>query len=120
MKKILILSFLLAVIGYNIKAQNISCNELLQAVVTGADHYSEVNNMALISSSFLDEVDAYEYEGVLFVVAKFKPKSGQFYGSTYIFCGVSKSNWNSFKNGFSGTYGERFHEYIRDYTCGCY
>jgi|GEM_PF-3620332 len=36
MKKILILSFLLAVIGYNIKAQNIFCNELLQAVLMGA------------------------------------------------------------------------------------
>jgi len=119
MKKIWIACLFFA-FAPNIKAQNISCNELLQAVVTGADHYSEVNSMALISSSFLDEVDAYEYEGVLFVVAKFKPKSGQFYGSTYIFCGVSKSNWNSFKNGFSGTYGERFHEYIRDYTCGCY
>jgi hypothetical protein len=101
-------------------AQRVSCETLMKAVKEEADHYDEVGFYSLLNSEFLEEVEAFEYEEELFVIAKFKREPGQIFSKYYIFCGISKTRWNAFKNGWTGTYGERFHQYIIDYVCDCY
>ncbi|MBN8676635.1 MAG: hypothetical protein J0M29_00330 [Chitinophagales bacterium] len=106
--------------GSTLFAQRASCTSLMNAVKEEADFYDEVSVFSLLYSEFLEEVKAYEYEDELFVIAKFKREPGQIFSKSYIFCGISKNRWNSFKNGWTGTYGERFHQYIIDYVCDCY
>jgi hypothetical protein len=113
----MILSFF--ILSQQVNAQSVSCETLMRAIKDDADYFGEVGSFALLSSDFLKEVKAYEYDGSLFVIAVFKSKPGEFLPRSYVFCGVPSSNWNSFKNGFTGTYGERFHQYIIDYVCNC-
>jgi hypothetical protein len=113
------IALLLVMITGTSFSQNVSCENLMRAVKSEASYYGEVSSFTLISSEFLKEVKAYDYEGTLFVIATFQPKSNEFFPRTYIFCGIPYSNWNSFKNGFNGSYGERFHQYIIDYVCNC-
>jgi len=100
-------------------SQNISCENLMRTVKSEASYYGEVSSITLIGSEFLKEVKAYEYEGTLFVIATFQPRPNEIFPRTYIFCGIPSSDWNSFKNGWNGSYGERFHQYIIDYVCNC-
>lgn len=100
-------------------SQNVSCENLMRVVKSEASYYGEVSSITLISSEFLKEVKAYEYEETLFVIATFQPRPNEIFPRTYIYCGIPYSNWNSFKNGWNESYGERFHQYIIDYVCNC-
>lgn len=75
-----------------------------------------------LSSSWLYQVEAYDYEGKVIVIAEIRTE-GQLYPKKYIFCNVPVENWNYFedpwKGGLSKTYGEKFHEAIIDYKCDC-
>lgn len=121
MKNLLHILFYVIFVSYNndVIAQNISCDQLVRSVESDASFYSEVQWAVLLSSEFLEEVKAYEYEDILFVIAKFKRQPTEIFGKKYIFCGVPPSNWRAFKDTFGGSYGERFHQYIMDYVCNC-
>jgi hypothetical protein len=98
------------------------CDELIEAVESRAYHYSSIPSYTLYDSSWLKSVEAYEYDGNLFIIAEIKRDSYGFSAEKYIFCGISKSNWGAFKSGLydsNKTIGERFHKYIIDYTCNC-
>lgn len=119
-KTILFLSFFCCI--YLSNAQEITCDDLLDFVKTEGYKESSVSSIALIDSSWLNGVEAYSYDGNLFVVAKIKKDEYSYYSKEYIFCGVPEENWRKFKSLFDidKTYGERFHEYIIDYQCNCY
>lgn len=126
-----LLGILMIVITSFIQIQNYSvveiskltdCDELIEAVESNANHYSSIPSYTLYDSSWLKSVEAYEYDGKLFIIAQIKRDSYGFSAKKYIFCGISKSNWGAFKNGLydlDKTIGERFHKYIIDYTCNC-
>ncbi|MEZ4942144.1 MAG: hypothetical protein R3D58_14795 [Saprospiraceae bacterium] len=100
--------------------QTISCSDLVNAVEAEASYYDQVTSISLLTSEFLEEVKAYQYEDILFVIAKFKREPGEIFSKKYIFCGVPTSNWRSFKYGIGDSYGKRFHQYIMDHVCNCY
>jgi hypothetical protein len=86
--------------------------------------YRGYSDHDLITSSWLYKVDGYEYEGIIFVIAQVKRKNSLLKElDTYIFCGISKDDWESFKDRFPYTIlsiGEKFKKYIYDYKCNCY
>ena len=59
-----------------------------------------------------------------YVVAEIKKSEYSYQTKSYVFCGISFSDWYDFSNGKGyndkRTYGERFHDYIMDYQCNCY
>lgn len=102
-------------------AQTISCDDLYNYVIKNGFKKSTIYNYTL-NSTWLKEVTAYSLEGKIYVVAKIKKDEYGFSTSNYIFCGVPEMNWLNFeypKYGDDSTYGERFHQLIRDYECNC-
>lgn len=73
-------------------------------------------------STMLAKVEYYRLDDMGFVVAFIKSNDYDIYGKPYIFCGISLDRWDAFVNGaiYGGSWGESFHQYIRDYTCNCY
>ncbi|SDS49856.1 hypothetical protein SAMN04515667_2311 [Formosa sp. Hel1_31_208] len=118
MKKFLFLLLFSTFFSFQVKAQSISCQELFETVT---EYYSN-DSVTCLGSTMLVKVEYYKIEGNGFVVAYIKSNAYDFNGSPYIFCGISQQRWSAFKtNGmYGGSWGESFHEYIRDYTCNCY
>ncbi|WP_186990409.1 hypothetical protein [Constantimarinum furrinae] len=119
MKIYLILVFVIIIsISNGVIAQKISCQELFRIVT---ENYDSKNTATCYGSSMLVKANYYRLEGMGFVVAYIKSSDYDFKGKPYIFCGISTQRWNTFKNnGMLGSWGESFHEYIRDFTCDCY
>jgi len=120
MKKLILLSFL--AFSFNLTAQEVACEDLLEYVVDEGYNKASVNSYSLINSEWLRSVKAYDLQGKTFVVAEIK-KNNSYLAKKYIFCGVPSSNWNAFYSGLYDLrtpYGERFHKYIMDYECNCY
>jgi hypothetical protein len=114
-------SFLLAcLISINSShAPQTSCEELIRFTKSEGYRYGSVGSLSLMSSSWLNNVDAYKVDGILVVIASIKSE-GSFFSQDYIFCGIPESNWSSFSTPFgSDSYGERFNDYIMAYRCNC-
>jgi len=116
--KLSLLIFILTIFSHiTLKAQSVSCQELFEIVT---ENYDNRDFVTPIGSSMLAKVTHYTVEGNGFVVAYIKSNQYDFTGKPYIFCGISSQRWSSFKSeGMFGSWGESFHEYIRDYTCNC-
>lgn len=99
-----------------------SCVELIKNVKSEAKFIDEVSQV-FTNSQWLKGVKLYQYDDTYFVIASIKAKNDYSYsGKEYIFCGISKTQWTSFKTGIYDvdlTYGERFHKYIIEYQCNC-
>ncbi|MAZ72341.1 MAG: hypothetical protein CMC70_04255 [Flavobacteriaceae bacterium] len=100
-----------------IHAQSISCQELFEIVT---ENYESKDEVTCYLSSMLTKATYYQLEGMGFVVGYIKSNDFDLYGKPYIFCGISTARWRAFKSaGVYGSWGESFHEYIREYTCDC-
>jgi ribosomal protein S8 len=95
-----------------------SCDEIYEFIKSNGINMGKINKYTL-NSSWLNEVEAYNYEQNYFIVAKIKGDNDSSLINSYIFCSIPQTNWNNFKFGNKGTYGERFHEYIFNYKCNC-
>jgi len=116
-KRTLLLFLFIPVFIYQVNAQSTSCQELFEAVT---EYYTD-DSAGCFGSTMLIKVEYYRIDGNGYVIAYIKRNDYDFRGSPYIFCGISQQRWNYFKtNGIYGSWGESFHEYIRDYTCNCY
>lgn len=103
------------------KAQNVSCSELYSFIIENGRKESTLPNY-ILNSSWLYKVTAYSYNYKIYVIAEIKENEYSYKTSSYIFCGIPSMNWTYFQMGAYGdsnSYGERFHKYIRDYTCNC-
>lgn len=104
--------------SFCLNAQGVSCQRLFQEI---SKEYDYRENQAIFNSSMLTRAIYYEYANSGFVVAYIKRNDYDFSGTPYIFCGISRSRWRSFKNeGLLGSWGKSFHKYIRNHTCNCY
>lgn len=113
-----ILTILMLGTSFLIHSQNISCQELFEAVTSDYDYKDDAS---IVMSSMLADATYYEFANIGFVVAYIKKSDYDFSGTPYIFCGITRSRWRSFtNNGMIDSWGKSFHEYIRDYTCDCY
>lgn len=122
MKKILlIIIFAFTFVGA--KAQEVSCEDLKNFIEKEGRYYSSVSSITL-NSSWLYKVTCYSYDMKYYVVAEIKKSEYSYQTKSYVFCGISFSDWYDFSNGKGyndkRTYGERFHDYIMDYQCNCY
>lgn len=91
-------------------------------VVKNGTLKGNVNYIQLMDSSWLKDVKAYTIENTIVVIAEIKVDEYGFNTKKYIFCGISRTNWDYFYNGFSDpgtTFGERFRKYIFDNKCNC-
>ncbi|PWB18986.1 hypothetical protein [Flavobacterium sp. HTF] len=121
MKKIIIIIAFYAT-SINLYSQEVSCNDLLNFIVSKGYLKGTISNYVL-DSSWLYKVTAYEYQYKTYVVAEIKKNEYSYQTNTYIFCGIPNMNWGNFQYGSYGdsnSYGERFHKYIIDYKCNCY
>lgn len=97
--------------------QKPSCNDL---VTYAKNNYDSKDSPTIITSSMLAKVEGYKINGSYFVIAYIKQNDYDFYGTPYIYCGISDERWSAFKNGgLYGSWGKSFHKYIMDYTCDC-
>lgn len=120
MKKISVL-LALFFITFNCAATKISCNELLNFIVSKGYTKSSLSSYVL-NSSWLYKVTAYSYNNDIYVVAEVKRSEYSFSTDTYIFCGIPSTAWSNFQYGSYGdseSYGSRFNKYIMDYKCDC-
>jgi len=99
-------------------SQTPSCTTLMQYVQNNGSNFSSLYSYTL-NSSWLDEVNAYNIDGNIAVIASIK-REGEYMSKKYVFCGISQSSWSSFTSSWgSDTYGERFNKYIMDSLCNC-
>jgi hypothetical protein len=106
---------------YTSSSDTPSCDSLLEYITSNGYSKGTLINYTL-DSEWLKEVKAYSYDYKIYVVAKIKRNEYNYQANTYIFCGISSTNWSNFKNGGYGdsdSYGERFHKYIFDFKCDC-
>jgi hypothetical protein len=116
-----VLFIFLLITTFKINAQNISCEELIRHVKQNGVFTGNIGIFQRIESSWLKNVTAYSIENQIVVVAEIKKDETSLLTHEYVYCGIPKSNWESFTNPFNSdkTYGERFHLYIIDYKCNC-
>lgn len=120
MKKIGLIIML--IISINMFSQQVSCNELINYVENNGTELSEVSTIQLLNSSWLNEVKQYKINDNYVVVAEIKKDNVGVLTKKYIFCGITKSDWEYFYDGLydiGSTYGERFHKYILKKQCDC-
>ncbi|TYP99014.1 hypothetical protein C7447_102332 [Tenacibaculum adriaticum] len=102
-------------------SQEVNCEDLQEFIKTKGYYKTSLANYTL-GSSWLYEVTAYEYDYKIYVIAKIKRNEYDYSPKAYVYCGIPSQNWNNFQYGDyndSDSYGERFHEYIKDYECNC-
>jgi len=119
--KTFIFFFLFLLTQPNYSNAQYTCDELVDAVKKSLN---PSDKFATNSSSLIYKAELYDYEGIYIVIADFKRERSIYEiiesYDTYIFCGVPLGNWNRFKTeGFYGSYGEAFLEYIMDFKCNC-
>jgi hypothetical protein len=116
MKKIIfVLSFVLFS-SMNSYSQSMSCQEMFEIVTT---QYDTKETATCYASTMLVKVDYYRVDNNNYAVAYIKSNDYDFRGKPYLFCGIPSMNWSYFKYNSKGSWGEGFHEYIKDYTCNC-
>lgn len=121
MKKIII-SFVFFLFSSSIFSQAVDCEDLIDYVKSNGSRKATVNSWQLINSEWLKEVEAWEIDDAIVVIASIKKDQYTFLAKDYIFCGIPSRNWDNFYNSWSDvgkTYGEKFHLYIIDYICNC-
>ena len=104
---------------YNINySQKYSCHEIMNYV---KNNYDKQEIVICYGSKMLIKAEWYEIDGTGYVIAYFSQFDYDIYGKPYIFCGISRERWYSFKlNGTYGSWGESFHEKIMNLKCDCY
>ncbi len=120
MKKIIAFYFLL--FSTSLFSQTVSCEELITYVKKNGDEKATVNSWQLINSSWLKQVQAWEINNTIVVIASIKKDEYSILAKDYIFCEIPSRNWDNFYNSWNDvgkTYGEKFHKYILDYACNC-
>jgi hypothetical protein len=121
MKKLLFALTIIFFLNQKSFSQNVGCNDLADYIVQNGVLHASLGNYTL-NSSWLYEVKAYMYDYKIFVIAKIKKSEYDYRTSSYIFCSIPSQNWINFEYGGPGdseSYGERFHQYIMNYTCNC-
>ncbi|WP_027127300.1 hypothetical protein [Gelidibacter mesophilus] len=114
--------FVLSLISLNSFGQDVKCNDLIDYVVKKGTYKNSVFPIQLISSDWLNKVEAYSIENKIIVIAEIKNDELFSTNKKYIFCGIPTENWNAFYVGLNDldkSFGERFHKYIFDYKCDC-
>ena len=92
---------------------SLTCDELMELIVDQGDRVEQLDDSDL-NSSALDYVALYEYDGTYYVIADFTSSRKR-----YIYCDVSKSNWNNFTDNPDNSFGSAFDDYLSRYTCSC-
>lgn len=101
------------------KEEVFSCDELIVFLKSNGEIIKTLSSYHL-SSSWLNRVTGYIYEGNIYAIAEIKDSEWPYKIKSYIFCNISESNWSNFDNIYiNGSYGERFHKFIFDYQCNC-
>jgi len=67
-----------------------------------------------MNSSALDYIALYEFDGSYYTVVEFTSSSKK-----YIYCDVSRSDWDNFVDNDLDSYGESFHAYLNRSSCNC-
>lgn len=102
----------------------ISCSKLMEEVKQGGIRLGGYSPFDLLRSSWLYQVDGYKYADIIFVIALVKRDVSPFTEpDKYIFCGISKDDWDSFSYPLTDmrlSIGEKFQKYIYNYKCNCY
>lgn len=98
-------------------SQKISCQEAYEIVLNYGENKRTIN---IVNSSMLTKVIKYEIDNSLYVVGYIKSNEYDYRGKPYLFCGISKFNWNQFTLNYLSSAGEAFHKYIFPYKCDCY
>lgn len=102
---------------FNVKAQNITCQELFETIT---ENYDTKDNINCFGSSALIKITYYRLNNTGFAVAYIKKNDYDYKGQPYVFCGISQQLWSSFKaEGLVGSWGKAFNEYIMDNKCNC-
>jgi len=102
-----------------VQAQKMSCNELYNFIIENGYKKATLTNYQL-NSEWLYKVTAYTYNYKTYVIAEIKENEYSTKTKSYIFCNIPSLNWANFQNGtYVDSYGERFHKYIKEYTCNC-
>lgn len=89
----------------------ISCAQLL-STIKSYGKLEVILNANTLSSSWLFQVDAYTYDGIIYAVANLQ-------NTIYIYCNISNEQWSAFVDDSFGTFGERFNQYISKNGCDC-
>lgn len=122
MKRIIILSAVIALSILSVTAQEVSCTDLMDYVKQEGNRKATVSSVQLMHSSWLKEVEAYTIENTIVVIAEIKRDEWGINTKEYVFCGIPSSNWDAFYGGWNDrdkTFGERFRKYIFEYKCNC-
>jgi hypothetical protein len=122
MKRIFMLVSLTVLSMLSAKAQDVSCQDLMDFVKQNGYRKGTVNTYQLTNSSWLTEVEAYSIENTIVVIAEIKQDEWGINTKEYVFCGIPSSNWDAFYHGLydrDKTFGERFRKYIFEYKCNC-
>lgn len=109
-----ILSFSFSILGFG---QRLSCQEAYEIVLKNGTNKRTIK---IINSSMLNKVEKYEVDGSLYVIGWIKSNDYDYKGKPYLFCGVSRWDWNMFATEYISSAGEAFHKYIFPYKCNCY
>ncbi len=120
MKKII---FILAIVSssfIDIKAQSISCQELMDYVYNKGNRKDYIETHLLTRSAWLSSIESYTVDNKIVVIAGIKNNG---YEKKYIFCDVPSKTWDTFYGNrmliLNETIGEQFREYIFPYQCNC-
>lgn len=89
----------------------VSCNEAANYIIQNGKYLSSYSTF---TSSWIKSTDAYQYNNSLYIFIHTRQNN------SYIYCDVPYNNWQFFiSNGYSTSYGQRFHKYIEPYKCNC-
>lgn len=77
--------------------------------------YSE--SVVCYNSRMLAKAEYYISDNVGYAVMYIKQNDYDIYGKPYIFCNISRDRWSYFKTGGYTSWGESFHQYIKEYIC---
>lgn len=116
--KLLIL-FVILLFQFSLHSQSMECEELMEYVKDEGFKKGSLNNVDMKSSSWLEEVTAYEVEDIIVVIASIRKDEWGVNREDYIFCDIPSSNWDSFYYNLHESFGELFHKNIMDYRCNC-
>ena len=90
---------------------SLTCDELMELVLDDGDRV-EVLDESDMNSTALNYAALYEYDGTYYVIAEFTSSRRR-----YIYCDVSKSNWNNFTDNPNNSFGSAFDDYLSRYKC---
>ena len=92
---------------------SLSCDDLMYLVMDNGYRIQSLDASDM-NSSALDYIALYEYEDTYYTVVEFTSSSKK-----YIYCDVSRSDWDNFVDNDLDSYGESFDEYLNKSSCNC-